>query len=82
MLHSATEAEDAVRRLQTLGGVDDIELVREVGLMRSRLEFAGMGRDPSYIDQLVHDTQVSCVAAGAATAEAYFRQAGTIVWSH
>jgi hypothetical protein len=41
-----------------------------------------MGRDPSYIDQLVHDTQVSCVAAGAATAEAYFRQAGTIVWSH
>ena len=41
MLHSAQRAETAVRGLQMLGGVDDGELVREVGLMRSRLEFAG-----------------------------------------
>ncbi len=82
MLHSAQRAEAAVRGLQMLGGVDDGELVREVGLMRSRLEFAGGLHDPAVIDQLVHDTQGSCVATGAAVAEAYFRQAGTIVWSH
>jgi uncharacterized alpha-E superfamily protein len=82
MLHSARSAENAVRGLQTLGGVDDADLVREVGLMRSRLEFAGGVHDPAVIDQLCHDTQLSGVAAAGAVAEAYFRQAGTIVWSH
>jgi uncharacterized alpha-E superfamily protein len=82
MLHSAQRAESAVRGLQTLGGVDDGELVREVGLMRSRLEFAGGIHDPAVIDQLVHDTQLSGVSTAAAVAAAYFRQAGTIVWSH
>jgi uncharacterized alpha-E superfamily protein len=82
MLHSAQRAEAAVRGLQGLGGVDDGELVREVGLMRSRLEFAGGLHDPAVIDQLVHDTQLSGVSSAAAVAVAYFRQAGTIVWSH
>jgi uncharacterized alpha-E superfamily protein len=82
MRHSAEEADAAVRRLQTLGGVDDGELVREVGLMRSRLEFAGGVHDPAVIDQLAHDTQLSGVSTAAAVAAAYFRQAGTIVWSH
>jgi uncharacterized alpha-E superfamily protein len=82
MLHSAQRAEAAVRGLQMLGGVDDGELVREVGLMRSRLEFAGGSHDPAIIDQLVHDTQLSGVSTAAAVAAAYFRQAGTIVWSH
>ena len=82
MLSSAQRAEASVRGLQMLGGVDDGELVREVGLMRSRLEFAGGVHDPAVIDQLVHDTQLSGVATAAAVAAAYFRQAGTIVWSH
>jgi hypothetical protein len=50
--------------------------------MRSRLEFAGGVHDPAVIDQLCQDTQVSGVAAASAVADAYFRQAGTIVWSH
>ncbi len=82
MLHSARSAEGSVRGLQLLGGVDDGELLREVGLMRSRLEFAGGLHDPGAVDQLAHDTQVSGVLAANAVAEAYFRQAGTIVWSH
>ncbi len=82
MLHSARAAESAVRGLQTLGGVDDGDLVRQVGLMRSRLEFAGGLEDSSAVDHLAHDTQLSGVGAAAAVAEAYFRQAGTIVWSH
>ncbi|MBI1376566.1 MAG: hypothetical protein GC157_03665 [Frankiales bacterium] len=82
LLHSARAAEEAVRGLQVQGGVDDAALVREVGLMRARLEFAGGTHDPSVIDQLCHDTQVSGVATAAAVADSYFRQAGTIVWSH
>lgn len=82
MLHAARAAEAAVRGLQRLGGVDDGALTREVGLMRSRLEFAGSMSDPSALDDLVHETQLSGITAGAAVAEAYFRQAGTIVWSH
>ena len=71
-----------MRGLQTYGSGADGELVREVGLMRSRLEFAGTSDDPAVIDQLAHETQISAVGAGLATADAYFRQAGTIVWSH
>ena len=81
MLHRARAAEAAVRGLQQLGGVDDGELLREVGLMRSRLEFAGGATDPDVVDDLVADTQMSAVASAAATADAYFRQAGTVVWS-
>ena len=81
MLHRARAAEDAVRGLQRLGGVDDGDLLREVGLMRSRLEFAGGSTDPDVVDDLVTDTQMSAVASAAATADAYFRQAGTVVWS-
>jgi uncharacterized alpha-E superfamily protein len=82
MLHGARQAEEAVRGLQAQGGGSDAALLREVGVMRSRLEFAGLVQDPAEVDQLAHDTQVSAVDAGLATADAYFRQAGTIVWSH
>ncbi len=82
MLHSAQQAEAAVRGLQSYGSGADGELVREVGLMRSRLEFAGTNDDPALLDQLAHETQLSAVNAGLATADSYFRQAGTIVWSY
>jgi uncharacterized alpha-E superfamily protein len=82
MLHGARTAEASVRALQGLGGVEDGALLREVGLMRSRLEFSGDVGDPSAVDELAHETQMSGVAAGIAAADTYFRQAGTIVWSH
>jgi len=82
MLHSARQAEEAVRGLQSYGSGADGDLVREVGLMRSRLEFAGGLTDPDVVDDLVAETQISANAAAAATADAYFRQAGTVVWSH
>ena len=81
MLQSARSAEAACRTLQMFGGDDD-DLLREVGLMRARLEFAS-GTDRTHVvDQLAAEAQESAVAAGSAVAEAYFRQAGTIVWSH
>ena len=82
MLHAARAAEAAARGLQTFGAVDEGSLLREVGLMRSRLEFASGSGDPASIDLLAHETQVSAVQAAAAVADAYFRQAGTVVWSH
>ena len=81
MLMSAQAAETSCRTLQQFGGDDD-GLMREVGLMRARLEFASGTRDPGVVDGLADEAQRSAVAAGAAVAEAYFRQAGTIVWSH
>ena len=82
MLHSARTAEEAARGLGNLGAADDGTLLREVGLMRSRLEFVADADDPAAVDQLAHDTQESAVRAARAVADAYFRQAGTIVWSH
>jgi uncharacterized alpha-E superfamily protein len=81
MLQSARSAEAACRTLQLFGGDDD-DLLREVGLMRARLEFASGTHQAHVVDQLAADAQESAVAAGSAVAEAYFRQAGTIVWSH
>jgi uncharacterized alpha-E superfamily protein len=81
MLQSARSAENACRTVQQFGGDDD-DLLREVGLMRARLEFASGTHLAHVVDQLAADAQESAVAAGAAVAEAYFRQAGTIVWSH
>jgi len=80
MLHSARAAEESVRTLQTAGGDD--ELLREVGKLRSRLEFAGVPDDPEEVDRLAFDAQMSCIASGDAVAHAWFRQPGTIVWSH
>jgi len=82
LLHSARGAEEAARGLQLQGNAADATLLREVGLMRSRLEFAGLVQDPSEVDALAAETQMSAVDAALATADAYFRQAGTIVWSH
>jgi len=81
MLQSARSAETACRTVQQFGGDDD-DLLREVGLMRARLEFASGTHNAHVVDQLAAEAQESAIAAGSAVAEAYFRQAGTIVWSH
>jgi uncharacterized alpha-E superfamily protein len=81
MLQSSRSAETACRTLQLFGGDDD-DLLRAVGLMRARLEFASGTHRTHVVDQLAAEAQESAIAAGSAVAEAYFRQAGTIVWSH
>ncbi|MEZ5114761.1 MAG: alpha-E domain-containing protein [Candidatus Nanopelagicales bacterium] len=77
----AAHAEDAVRALQLMGVDDGGMLLREVGMLRSRVEYV-VSPTPAEVDRLARDAQAGATRASDAVVEAYFRQAGTIVWSH
>jgi uncharacterized alpha-E superfamily protein len=77
----AADAEEAVRGLQKQGVSDSSALLREVGMLRSELEYARL--TPS--DDVTAFIEMSRGAARRAADEAnrmFFRQHGTIVWSH
>ena len=77
----AADAEEAVRGLQRQGVSDSSLLLREVGMLRSELEYARL----STADDVTGFVDESSAAARRAADEAtrsFFRQHGTIVWSH
>jgi uncharacterized alpha-E superfamily protein len=82
MLRSAATAEEAVRGLERQGVAGSEELLREIGRMHSALEFADRDADRTVINSLIEQTQQSAARASELAAEAFFRQTGTIVWSH
>ncbi len=82
MLRSAATAESAVRSLERQGVSGSEELLREVGRMHSALEFTERSAHRTEINRLVTETQESAAKASNLAAEAFFRQTGTIVWSH
>ncbi len=77
----SSQAEQSVRRLRLIGSRDDGDLLREVGLLRSQLEYA-VDPSPGEVDLLCTDAQASAARASDATARGFFHQAGTIAWSH
>jgi uncharacterized alpha-E superfamily protein len=82
MLRSAATAEEAVRGLERQGVTGSEELLREIGRMHSALEFADRDADRTIINSLIEQTQQSAARASELASEAFFRQTGTIVWSH
>ena len=81
MRSCAADAEDAVRNLQALGASDSSQLLREVGMLRSELEYARITK-PDDVDQHIEATRAAAVRAHEEVRRAFFRQHGTIVWSH
>lgn len=81
MRRSAVEAEESVRDLALLGAGDGGSLLREVGLLRSALEFA-VAPTPGEVDHLAVMARTAAGQASDITNDAFFRQSGTIVWSH
>ena len=81
MRRSAVEAEESVRELAQLGAGDGGALLREVGLLRSALEFA-VAPDAGEVERLAVAARLAASTASDITNEAFFRQSGTIVWSH
>lgn len=81
MRRSAVEAEDAVRSIMALGAGGGTELLREVGMLRSSLEFA-VRPTPEDVDRLAEQARVAAMTASDIADAAFFRQSGTIVWSH
>ena len=77
----AADAEAAVRALSALGVRHGGSLLSEVGMLRSALEFADPF-DPRLVDTLVVTAQESATRASVAVNDAFFRQRGTVVWSH
>ncbi|MEI2643834.1 MAG: circularly permuted type 2 ATP-grasp protein [Candidatus Nanopelagicales bacterium] len=78
---SASTAEEAVRGLAARGASDGGDLLREVGLMRSQLEYA-VDPTPDEVDALVELVQQASARASDVVAQAFFRPVGTIVWSN
>lgn len=78
---SASNAEEAVRGLAARGASDGGDLLREVGLMRSQLEYA-VDPTPDEVDALVELVQQASARASDVVAQAFFRPVGTIVWSN
>ncbi len=81
MLACAVDAEEAVRALQSLGLHESAAVLRVIGIMRSELEYA---REPSAadIDSYVMRTRDAATQATDEANRSFFRQHGTIVWSH
>lgn len=81
MRRSAMDAEASVRALVALGTGDAGDVLREVGMLRSTLEFAWPAT-PDEVDRLATEGRNAAARASDIADEAFFRQAGTIVWSH
>ncbi len=77
----AAGAESAVRGLQRIGSSDSGDLLREVGMLRSRLEYA-VDPSPGEVDALCADAQAAAARSSDSVARGFFHQAGTTVWSH
>jgi len=81
MRSCAADAESAVRGLQAMGASDSSQLLREVGMLRSELEYA-LITSPQDVDMHIENTRASAIRAHEEVRKAFFRQHGTIVWSH
>ena len=70
-----------MRGLQRLGVSDSGSLLREVGMLRSELEYA---RVPSStdIEKFIDEARAASLRASDEVNRSFFRQHGTIVWSH
>jgi uncharacterized alpha-E superfamily protein len=77
----AADAEEAVRSLQQMGASGSGSLLREVGMLRSALEYA---RVPSAkdVEHFIDEAREASSRASDEVNIAFFRQHGTIVWSH
>ncbi|HRY09443.1 MAG: alpha-E domain-containing protein [Actinobacteria bacterium] len=81
MRASSSNAEEAVRGLAARGASDGGDLLREVGLLRSQLEYA-VDPQAEEVDGLIELVQQSTARASDVVAAAFFRPVGTIVWSN
>jgi uncharacterized alpha-E superfamily protein len=77
----ADAAEDAVRGLDRMSSSDGGDLLREVGMLRSSLEYV-VDPSPAEVDVLCGRAQLAALRASDCATRGFFHQAGTIVWSH
>ncbi len=83
MLHAAVRSEAAVRKIAAAGPpAQTAALLRVVGILRAELEFASTTPSASDLQLLAARGRDAAFVASDAVSQAYFRQAGTIVWSH
>lgn len=81
MRSCAADAEEAVRGLQRLGVSDSSLLLREVGMLRSELEYARIPEAESLERYITESTDAASRASDEVN-RSFFRQHGTVVWSH
>lgn len=82
-LQASIRAERAVRQMGTyVSRTQTSALLRIVGILRADLEFASASPTPADLELLTERASEAAFEASDAVSGAFFRQAGTIVWSH
>ena len=81
MLSCAVDAEEAVRALERMGIGGNTPLLREAGRLRASLEYAA-STNPEYIDRLASESRTAAAQTADEVTRTFFRQHGTITWSH
>ena len=81
MLSCAVDAEAAVRELERVVETGSGNLLREVGRLRASLEYASE-TSPEQIDRLASDARTAAARTADEVTRTFFRQHGTITWSH
>ena len=81
MLSCAVDAEEAVRELERVAQTGNLSLSREVGRLRASLDFA-VDTSPEHIDRLASDARSAAARTADEVTRCFFRQHGTITWSH
>lgn len=81
MLSCAVDAEDAVRHLERLGIGGSSALLREAGRLRSLLDYS-TDTLPEHVDRLASEARTAAARTADEVSRTYFRQHGTITWSH
>lgn len=83
MLQCAIRAERLVRQMSGyVSAPQTSALLRTVGILRAELEFASVDPTPADLVLLTSRAREAAYEASDAVSVAFFRQAGTIVWSH
>ena len=83
MLQCAIRAERQVRQMASYVSPQQTSaLLRTVGILRAELEFASVNPTPADLELLTERARESAYEASDAVSAAFFRQAGTIVWSY
>lgn len=81
ILACSIDAEDSVRALERLGIGGSSALLREAGRLRASLQYAAT-TTPDHIDALIADARHAAAHTADEVTRAFFRQHGTITWSH
>lgn len=82
LVSSAQSAENSMRELSSLLGLRHDDVLRDIGLLRSQLEYSSTAITDQFVDEVVLAAMNAVSSTSGKVRDRFFRPVGTIVWSH